>query len=127
MQGADWKLLERRGGSFPGRIVCVANQKGGVAKTTTAVNLAAGLALRGHPVLVLDLDPQANATTGLGLDHRSLEVSTYDLLADDAPLESIVRVGVQSDEGPPEIVREADLVVHGTDGFCEVLEALAAP
>lgn len=73
-----------------GRLVCVANQKGGVGKTTTAVNLAAALALRGHKVLVVDIDPQANATTGLGLDHRSVERSTYDLLLDDAPLESVV-------------------------------------
>jgi chromosome partitioning protein len=87
----DWKLLEVRpvppGG---GRIVCVANQKGGVAKTTTAVNLGAALALRGHRTLVIDVDPQANATTGLGIDHRTVERSSYDLMVGDAPLEACV-------------------------------------
>jgi chromosome partitioning protein len=67
--------------------VCVANQKGGVAKTTTAVNLAAGLSLRGHRVLLVDLDPQSNATTGLGFDHRGLERSTYSLLIGEASLD----------------------------------------
>ena len=70
-------------------MVCVANQKGGVGKTTTSLNLAAGLALRGHRILVVDIDPQSNATTGLGFDHRSLERSTYDLLLGDAPLEDV--------------------------------------
>jgi chromosome partitioning protein len=77
----DWKLLEaRRSRTGGGRLVCIANQKGGVAKTTTAVNLAAALALRGHRILVVDVDPQANATTGIGLDHRIVEASTYELL-----------------------------------------------
>ena len=87
----DWKLLEVRpvppGG---GRIVCVANQKGGVAKTTTSVNLAAALALRGHKTLIIDVDPQANATTGVGIDHRAVERSSYDLMVGDAPLEACV-------------------------------------
>jgi chromosome partitioning protein len=79
--GNDWKLLEPREPGGEGvRLACVANQKGGVAKTTTAVNLGAALALRGHRILVVDVDPQANATTGLGLDHRSVEASTYELL-----------------------------------------------
>ncbi|MBA4176021.1 MAG: chromosome partitioning protein [Leptothrix sp. (in: Bacteria)] len=62
------------------RIFCVANQKGGVGKTTTTVNLAAGLAQVGQRVLVVDLDPQGNATTGSGLDKRKLESSVYDVL-----------------------------------------------
>jgi chromosome partitioning protein len=69
--------------------VCVANQKGGVGKTTTAVNLAAGLALRGHRILLVDIDPQSNATTGLGFDHRTAERSTYDLLLGESPLEEV--------------------------------------
>ncbi len=62
------------------RIFCVANQKGGVGKTTTTVNLAAGLARIGKRVLVVDLDPQGNATMGSGINKRSLELSVYDVL-----------------------------------------------
>ena len=89
--GNDWKLLESRGVGLEGsRVVCVANQKGGVAKTTTTVNVGAALALRGHRILVVDVDPQANATTGLGLDHRSVEASTYDLLVAKAPAADVI-------------------------------------
>jgi len=66
------------------RIFCVANQKGGVGKTTTTVNLAAGLALAGRRVLVVDLDPQGNATMGSGVDKRALEASVYDVLLETA-------------------------------------------
>ncbi|WP_046112961.1 ParA family protein [Aquincola tertiaricarbonis] len=62
------------------RIFCIANQKGGVGKTTTTVNLAAGLALVGQRVLVVDLDPQGNATMGSGIDKRALPASVYDVL-----------------------------------------------
>jgi chromosome partitioning protein len=66
------------------RIFCVANQKGGVGKTTTTVNLAAGLAQIGQRVLVVDLDPQGNATMGSGIDKRQLELSVYDVLLESA-------------------------------------------
>ena len=62
------------------RIFCIANQKGGVGKTTTTVNLAAGLAKVGQRVLMVDLDPQGNATMGSGIDKRKLEASVYDVL-----------------------------------------------
>ena len=80
--------------SDPGRlqhVLTVANQKGGVGKSTTAVNLGAYLALAGGRVLVIDLDPQGNATTGLGLDHRHLEQSVYDVLTGDIEAEAAVR------------------------------------
>jgi chromosome partitioning protein len=66
------------------RIFCIANQKGGVGKTTTTVNLAAGLARIGQRVLVVDLDPQGNATMGSGVDKRSLELTVYDVLLENA-------------------------------------------
>ena len=72
------------------RVITIANQKGGVGKTTTAVNLAACLALHGTQVLVVDLDPQGNASTALNIDHRAGTPSVYNVLVDDQPLESIV-------------------------------------
>ncbi|TXI17087.1 MAG: ParA family protein [Roseateles sp.] len=68
------------------KIFCIANQKGGVGKTTTTVNLAAGLALIGQRVLVVDLDPQGNATMGSGVDKRKLELSVYDVLLESASI-----------------------------------------
>ena len=68
------------------RIFCIANQKGGVGKTTTTVNLAAGLSRIGRRVLVVDLDPQGNATMGSGIDKRSLELSIYDVLLENASI-----------------------------------------
>ncbi|MBS3998456.1 MAG: ParA family protein [Hydrogenophaga sp.] len=66
------------------RIFCIANQKGGVGKTTTTVNLAAGLAKVGQRVLMVDLDPQGNATMGSGVDKRSMALSVYDVLLESA-------------------------------------------
>jgi chromosome partitioning protein len=77
------------GNSLP-RVMAVANQKGGVGKTTTSVNLGAALAELGFRVLVIDLDPQGNATTGLGIDARNFEISMYDVLMRDASLEDCV-------------------------------------
>jgi chromosome partitioning protein len=71
---------------FP-RTIAIANQKGGVGKTTTAVNLSAALADLGYRVLVVDLDPQGNATTGLGVNARNLQFSIYDVLMRETPME----------------------------------------
>jgi chromosome partitioning protein len=74
-----------------GRIIAVANQKGGVGKTTTAVNLSACLAEAGKRVLLVDIDPQGNATSGLGIDRKTVKASVYDLLLEDmSPMDAMV-------------------------------------
>ena len=72
------------------RIVAVANQKGGVGKTTTSVNLSASLAMSGSKVLLIDLDPQGNATMGCGVDKNDVPATIYDWLVEDRPLQEIV-------------------------------------
>ena len=97
-RAAEHSLLARSGAglrpSLPRpqatRVVVVANQKGGVGKTTTTVNVAAALAQLGQRVLVIDLDPQGNASTALAVDHRRGTPSTYDALVDGVPLEEVV-------------------------------------
>lgn len=79
------------------RIMVIANQKGGVGKTTTAVNIAAALALGGLSVLVIDIDPQGNASTALGVDHSAGVKGTYEVLLDGEPIDSLV---VESPEAP---------------------------
>ena len=77
------------------RILALANQKGGVGKTTTAINLGTALAAIGERVLIVDLDPQGNASTGLGIDRRNRSCSTYDVLIGEAPLrEAVVATAV---------------------------------
>jgi len=78
------------------RIFCIANQKGGVGKTTTSVNLAAGLAAQGQRVLLVDLDPQGNATMGSGIDKRTLKLSVYHVLIGQA---AVAQARARSDSG----------------------------
>lgn len=76
------------------KIIAVVNQKGGVGKTTTTINLGAALAEKGFHVLLVDLDPQGNASTGLGVPRESRKLTTYDLLLDDAELQDVVQKSV---------------------------------
>ena len=71
-------------------VVAIANQKGGVGKSTTAINLGAGLALQGERILIIDLDPQGNTSSGLGIDRSTIEMSTYDILVDGAPIPDVL-------------------------------------
>jgi chromosome partitioning protein len=83
------RVLQAQPGRPP-RVLAVANQKGGVGKTTTAINLGTALAAIGEDVLIIDLDPQGNASTGLGIDRRSRRYSTYDVLIGEAALRDAI-------------------------------------
>ena len=84
-----YAMSKNTGDSNP-RIIAITNQKGGVGKTTTAINLAAGLVECGARVLLVDLDPQGNASTGLGIAGEDRKLTTYDLLVDGAPLSDVI-------------------------------------
>lgn len=81
-----------------GKAIAIFNQKGGVGKTTTNINLAACLAMKGKKVLVLDIDPQGNTTSGLGLSKRGLEVTTHEILIEDDyhPAEAVIPTGIEN-------------------------------
>jgi chromosome partitioning protein len=115
------------------RIFCIANQKGGVGKTTTTVNLAAGLAQVGQRVLLVDLDPQGNATMGSGVDKRALPLTIYDVLLESASIAEAVR---RSEAGGYDVLganrelagAEVELVglEHRTERLRQALKSVAS-
>ena len=101
-----------------GKIIAIANQKGGVGKTTTSINLAASLAHSGKKVLIVDADPQANATSGLGVDFKKMSSSIYECLVDDYPIS-----GTQV----PTCVKGLDIIGSRIDLVGAVLELINKP
>src|ERR1700719_4347821 len=85
------QLLHKMLGPSALPVLAVVNQKGGVGKTTTAINLGAALAELGHPVLLVDLDPQANSTSGLGLDPSRARFNVYHLLTGSATIDQVIQ------------------------------------
>jgi chromosome partitioning protein len=114
------------------KVFCIANQKGGVGKTTTTVNLAAGLARLGKRVLVVDLDPQGNATMGSGIDKRAMPLSVYDVLLESA---SVAEARQRSEAGGYDVLganrelsgAEVELVAleHRTERLRQAITSIA--
>ncbi|TRD22896.1 ParA family protein [Palleronia caenipelagi] len=111
------------------RIVAIANQKGGVGKTTTAINLGAGLALKGHKTLVIDLDPQGNASTGLGVEPDQRVLTTYDLLLEGKTLaDTMVSTEIENLYVVPSTadLSSADLELHSRSRRASLLDNILA-
>ena len=104
-----------------GKIVAIANQKGGVGKTTTAINLSAALAEEGKKILVVDIDPQGNCTSGFGVDKNNQENTIYELLLDDCTInECIVRKVMEGiDLIPSNVNLAASEIELGRCGLCD--------
>ena len=86
----DLTSHNQKGDSIVERIIAIANQKGGVGKTTTSINLSACLAELGKKVLAIDMDPQGNMTSGLGIDKNNVEYTIYDLIIGEADVEKVI-------------------------------------
>ena len=97
-----------------GKAIAIFNQKGGVGKTTTNINLAACLAIKGKKVLILDIDPQGNTTSGVGISKRDLEVTTHEILIEDDyhPEEAVIPTGIENLDIMPASVQLAGAEVE---------------
>jgi chromosome partitioning protein len=123
-------VLPRAAPAKPPRVLAIANQKGGVGKTTTAINLGTALAAIGERVLIVDLDPQGNASTGLGIERKNRRCSTYDVLIGEAPLrDSVVPTAVPRLAIAPSTIDLSGLeleIGHTRDRAYRLRNALAA-
>ena len=97
-----------------GKAIAIFNQKGGVGKTTTNINLAACLAAKGKKILILDIDPQGNTTSGVGISKRGLKVTTHEILIEDTyrPEEAIIPTGIKNLDIMPASVQLAGAEVE---------------
>ena len=115
------------------KVIAIANQKGGVGKTTTAVNLSSCVAALGKRVLIVDLDPQGNTTTGYGIPKRSVEKGTYEILIGEARASEAIRktgrpvvnISIQSDGGVTKAI--ADGILNGSETIADTLMAKTVP
>ena len=97
-----------------GKAIAIFNQKGGVGKTTTNINLAACLAMKGKKILILDIDPQGNTTSGVGISKKDLDVTTHEILIEDTyhPEEAIIATGIENLDIMPASVQLAGAEVE---------------
>ena len=97
-----------------GKAIAIFNQKGGVGKTTTNINLAACLAIKGKKILILDIDPQGNTTSGVGISKKDLDITTHEILVEDTyhPEEAIISTGIENLDIMPASVQLAGAEVR---------------
>ena len=110
-----------------GKIIAIANQKGGVGKTTTAINLSAALAEEGKKILVVDIDPRGNCTSGFGIDKNKQEYTVYELLLDDCTINECIIRDILSENSPNENGGSVDLIPSNVNLAASEIELIGIP